>query len=168
MGILRLNPPLCNWSHPSHSPSPSGAGRMLSSPTLPVYVQQNTWKSFPYSLLLIFLLFRSLTLSNQAFLFSILPELFVQVIHGCHVIGTQILVEEMNEWILWWWGSPNRKVTHVYMCTNRHTHTHTEGKGEREGERRMERELFLAPDPAKPDLALSLWVASFILRAGYG
>ena len=29
-------------------------------------------------------------------------------------------------------------------------------KSEREGERRMERELFLAPDPAKPDLALCL------------
>ena len=36
-----------------------------------------------------------------------------------------------------------------------HPHS-TEGKGEREGERRMERELFLAPDPAGPDLALSL------------
>ena len=42
------------------------------------------------------------------------------------------------------------------MHKQTHTHTHTEGKGEREGERRMERELFLAPDPAKPDLALSL------------
>ena len=48
--------------------------------------------------------------------------------------------------------------SHMCTCaqTDTHTHTHTEGKGEREGERRMERELFLAPDPAKPDLALSL------------
>ena len=46
--------------------------------------------------------------------------------------------------------------THTHTHTNTHTHTHIEGKGEREGERRMERELFLAPDPARPDLALSL------------
>ena len=48
--------------------------------------------------------------------------------------------------------------SHMCTCaqTDTHTHTHTEGKGEREGERRMERELFLAPDPVKPDLALSL------------
>ena len=50
--------------------------------------------------------------------------------------------------------------SHMCTCaqTDTHTHTHTqiEGKSEREGERRMERERFLAPDPAKPDLALCL------------
>ena len=46
--------------------------------------------------------------------------------------------------------------SHMCTCAQTDTHTHIEGKGEREGERRMERELFLAPDPARPDLALSL------------
>ena len=52
--------------------------------------------------------------------------------------------------------SQQKSHTCVHVHKQTHTHTHTEGKGEREGERRMERELFLAPDPAKPDLALSL------------
>jgi len=66
---------------------------MLPSRTLPVYVQQNTLKEFSIFIVANISSFSFLTLSNQAFLFSILPELLVQVIHDCHVIGTQILVE---------------------------------------------------------------------------
>lgn len=59
---------------------------MFPSPPLPIYLQQNTLKEFSIFIVAnISSLFHSLTLSSQAFMFSILPELLVQVTHDCHV-----------------------------------------------------------------------------------
>ena len=165
MRILRLNPPLCGWSHPSHSPSPSGAGRMLPSPTLPVYVQQNTLKEFS-----VFIVANSSCFSFFDPLQSGFPVLYSA---GTAYPGYPWLPCHRNSNTCWrngWMNSlmlrlsqqKSHTCVHVHKQTHTHTHTQIEGKSEREGERRMERELFLAPDPAKPDLALCLWEASFI------
>lgn len=142
MWILRLNPPLCNWSHPSHSPSPSGAGRMLPSRTLPVYVQQNTLKEFS--------IFIVANISSFSFFDPLQAGFPVLYSAGTTCPGYPWLPCHRNSntcWMNEWMNSLmvrfSQQKSHTCVHVHKQTHTHThrgqggEGGREKDGERTL-------------------------------